>query len=59
MYSHIATGTVAAAIPAAAVASGFAPLHIVVMVGGSAVAMTGLVGALRFAHRGAPFSRHR
>jgi hypothetical protein len=57
MYSHVATGTVAAALPAAAAASGFAPVHIAVMVGGSAGVMAGLVGLLRFVHRGAQLHR--
>ncbi len=53
MYSHVATGAVAGGIPAVAVASGFAPMHIAVIVGGSAAGMGGLVGLLRFAHRAA------
>ena len=51
MYSHIATGAVAGGIPAVAAASGFAPVNIAVIVGSSGVAMVGLVGLLRFAHR--------
>ena len=53
MYSHVATGAAVAAIPASAVASGFAPAHIAVIVGGSAAGMAGLVGLVRFAHRAA------
>ena len=51
MYSHIATGAVAGGIPAVAAASGFAPANLALVVGSSAVAMVGLVGLLRFAHR--------
>jgi hypothetical protein len=53
VYSHIATGTVAAGIPTAAAASGFAPVHVVVGLAVSAAAMTGLISVLRFVHRGA------
>jgi len=53
MYSHIATGAVAAGIPTAAAASGFAPVHVVVGLAISAGAMAGLIGVLRFVHRGA------
>jgi len=57
VYSHVATGTVIAAIPASAAASGFAPVHIAVIVGGSAAGMAGLVGVLRFAHHAAKHLR--
>ncbi len=53
MYSHIATGAVAAGVPAAAAASGFAPAHVAAIFGGSLAAVTGLVAVLRFVHRGA------
>jgi hypothetical protein len=59
MYSHIATGTVAAAIPAAAAASGFAPVHVAVVIAGSATGMAGFVGLLRLAHRGSHLPRSR
>jgi hypothetical protein len=51
VYSHIATGTVVAAIPASAAASGFAPAQVVVIIGGVAAGMAGLIGLLRFVHR--------
>jgi len=51
VYSHVATGAVVAAFPVSAAASGFAPVHVAVIIGGSAAAMVGLVGFLRVAHR--------
>lgn len=57
MYSHVATATVAGGIPAAAAASGFTPLHVAVIVGGSAAGMVGLVGLLRTAHRASRLRR--
>jgi len=51
VYSNIATGTVVAALPVSAAASGIAPVHVAVIVGGSAAGMAGLIALLRFAHR--------
>jgi len=59
MYSHVATGTVAGGVAGVAVASGFAPAHVAVIVGGSAVGMGALVGLLRYAHGTLHFFRHR
>jgi hypothetical protein len=53
VYSHVATGTVIAALPASAAASGFAPMHFAVIVGSAAVSMAGCVALLRIAHSGA------
>ena len=59
MYSHVATGTVAGGVAGVAVASGFAPAHIAVIVGGSAAGMGALVGLLRYAHGTTHIHRHR
>ena len=59
MYAHVATGTVASGIAGFAISSGLAPVHVAVVVGGSAAAMTGLVGLVRLAHGGSHFHRPR